>query len=69
MVDSSKSLGTLLVIIGTTLFFIVCDLFIWRLLLALGALYLVAYGLRLRLGIPFPTPLDIWMGKFWNSSD
>jgi hypothetical protein len=66
MSKASKSLGTLLVIIGTILFLIVCGQFIWRMILAIGCLYIIGYGLQLRGSKPLFTTVGIWTGKMWD---
>ena len=68
MINASKSLGTLLVIIGTILFFIVCGEFIWRMILAIGSLYVIGYGLQLRGSAPLSMTIGLWSSKMWGSA-
>lgn len=68
MVDASKSLGTLFVILGTILFFMVCGEFIWRMILAFGALYLINYGLQIRGSAPLFMTMGVWTSRVWGNT-
>lgn len=68
MAKASKSLGIFLVIVGTILFFITAGPFILQLLGAIGALYLINWGLELQGAEPLPRTFNIWMMKMSPSS-
>jgi multisubunit Na+/H+ antiporter MnhG subunit len=68
MVDASKSLGILLVIVGTILFFVVCGEFIVRMIMAIGCLYLINWGLQLQGSGPLPMKVGMWTNRMWDSS-
>jgi len=67
MADASKSLGILLVIIGTILFFMVCGEFIVRLILAIGCLYIINWGLQLQGAGSLPMTFNVWGSRMWSS--
>lgn len=68
MVDASKSLGILMVMIGIILFFVVCGEFILRMILAIGSLYLINRGLQLQGSAPLSAQFGIWSSRMWGSS-
>jgi multisubunit Na+/H+ antiporter MnhG subunit len=67
MVNTSKSLGILLVIIGTILFFVVCGEFILRMILAIGALFVINKGLQLQGSAPLSMQAGMWTSRMWNT--
>lgn len=68
MAKASKSLGILLVVIGAILFLLIAGPFILQLLGAIGALYLINWGLELQGAEPLPRTFNVWMVKMSPSS-
>lgn len=63
---ASSTLGTVCVVLGTIFFLMVCGDLIVRLILALGALYLINYGLTLQGSAPLTQKAQVWMVRYWQ---